>query len=309
MILKVMKMIDLHIHTSYSDGKYTVCEILNMAEKMGLNIISITDHDCCKAYYELEEENIRNLFKGEIKTGIEITTSYGGTRIELLAYDFDDYKTINDFFVNATNNISWEPIMIEERKILLQKIKNLGLKYDSIFDEELLIDRYETKLYTSILELNAKDVLKNLLADYFCETGREFYRKCIANPNSPFYANYGKYRPKIEQIISLIHSHGGIVLLAHPYGYRLNNTEEYIEKLYNEYDLDGIECYYNGFNEEQIKYIENFARKRNLLISGGSDFHGTEDRDNELGKCKLGTEFIPDKIIENWGHENIAKKT
>ena len=70
--------------------------------------------------------------------------------------------------------------------------------------------------------------------------------------------------------------------------------------MYDKYEIDGIECYYNGFNEEQIKYIEDFAKKRGLLISGGSDFHGTKDRDNELGMCKLGTEFIPDDIINNW---------
>lgn len=103
----------------------------------------------------------------------------------------------------------------------------------------------------------------------------------------------------------MIHRYGGIVFLAHPYGYKLNNTEKFIEKLYDKYEIDGIECYYNGFNEEQIKYIEDFAKKRGLLISGGSDFHGTKDRDNELGMCKLGTSFISTNIISNWPNPNI----
>lgn len=297
-------MLDLHIHTNYSDGMYSVSEILKIAEDMHLSTISITDHDCCAAYYDLEDEEVRSKFTGQIKTGIEITTLYGGVRIELLAYDFNNYKAINDFFVTATNSIDWEPIMVQERIILLKKLNDLGIKYDISFNEKLLEDRYESKLYEEILKLNEEEELKNILKDYYCESGSEFYRKCIANPNSPFYANYGRYRPQIVDIIKLVHEHGGVVFLAHPYGYKLNNTEDYIERLYNEYNLDGIECYYNGFNAEQIKYIENFARK-NLLISGGSDFHGTKDRNNELGKCEFGTEFIPDDIIENWPNKTI----
>ena len=69
---------------------------------------------------------------------------------------------------------------------------------------------------------------------------------------------------------------------------------------FDEYDLDGIECYYNGFTEDEIKYIEDFAKKRNILISGGSDFHGTVDRDNELGRCMLGKSYISSSIISNW---------
>lgn len=297
-------MLDLHIHSNYSDGKYSVSEILEMAEKLHLSIISITDHDCCKAYYDLEDEKIRCKFTGQIKTGIEITTSFDGVRIELLAYDFTDYKIINDFFVTATNKIDWNPILIQERIILLKKLNDLGIKYDMSFNENLLEDRFESKLYNTIIYLNKIEDLKNILKDYYCESGSEFYRKCITNPNSPFYANYGKYRPQIADIIELIHKHGGIVCLAHPYGYKLNNTEEYIEKLFNKYNLDGIECYYNGFNEEQIKYIENFAKRRGLLISGGSDFHGTKERDNELGMYKLGTDFIPDDIISNWPNKH-----
>lgn len=293
-------MIDLHIHTSYSDGNNTVEQILEKAETLGLTTIAFTDHDSCGAYYELKNTDVRRLFKGTIKNGIEITTAYDGVRIELLAFDFDDYKLVNDYFVSATNNIDWEPVMIEERKILLDKFKALGIKYDSIYDYNLLLHRYESNLYKSILESNDKEFLQSVLKEYYSESGSNFYRNSISNPNSPFYANYGKYRPNIEDIIDFIHSQNGIVLLAHPYGYRLSNTEEYIEQLYNEHKLDGIECYYYSFNKEQIKYLEDFAKQRNLLISGGSDFHGTENKPEELGKCNFGYEFISSSIIENW---------
>lgn len=168
-------MLDLHIHTIYSDGMYSVNEILEMAEKLHLSIISITDHDCCKAYYDLEDEKIRQKFTGQIKTGIEITTEFDGVKIELLAYDFMDYKIINDFFITATNNIDWEPILIYERLILLNKLNDLSIKFDTSFYEKLLGDRFESKLYGTILRLNKVENLKNILKDYYCESGPEFY--------------------------------------------------------------------------------------------------------------------------------------
>ena len=69
-------MIDLHIHTKYSDGNNTVDEILVMAQDMGLNVISITDHDCCNAYYDLENPDIANLFSGTIKKGIATSHTF-----------------------------------------------------------------------------------------------------------------------------------------------------------------------------------------------------------------------------------------
>lgn len=293
-------MIDLHIHTNYSDGNKTVKEILVMAQNIGLNIISFTDHDCCSAYFDLENPEIAKLFSGKIKKGIEITTAFEGCRIELLAYDFDNYELIDKYFKTANDNINWQDVMIKERMILLNKLQKLDIKVPEEFKKDLLLDRFETKIYNEIIKINDKVRLKEILGEFYCETGKEFFRKCIVNPNSPFYANYGKYRPKIEEILKLIHDNNGLVFLAHPFGYRLQDAKSFIKRLYDTYDLDGIECYYNGFSKEEIDYLEAFANNRKILISGGSDYHGTKERDNELGKCMLGQSFIDDAIISNW---------
>ena len=300
-------MIDLHIHTNYSDGTKSVEEILVMAQNLGLNTISFTDHDCCWAYFDLEKPSIAKLFSGKIKTGIEITTAFEGCRIELLAYDFDNYELINKYFKEASDNIDWQDIMIKERIILLNKLNNLGIKFPEDFENNMLLDRFEAKIYDEILKINDKTQLKELLGEFYCETGKEFFRKCIVNPNSPFYANYGKYRPKIEEILKLIHDNNGLVFLAHPFGYGINDAKSFIERLYNTYNLDGIECYYNGFTKEEIDYLVSFANNRKLLISGGSDYHGTIERDNELGKCMLGQSFIEDEVINNWPLKNKGR--
>ena len=119
-------MIDLHMHTTYSDGTDTVKELLEKAESLGLEVISITDHNTCKAYYEMENFNVKEMYKGDILVGCEFTTSFYNRLIEVLGYGFD-YKNINkyleefysDELVNKRTNILYNRLLdkIKERDI------------------------------------------------------------------------------------------------------------------------------------------------------------------------------------------------
>ena len=82
-------MIDLHTHTTHSDGSFSVRDLLQEAEKIGLTLLSITDHNKISAYEELQNPEIRNLFRGRIITGVELTTTYKGETVEILGYNFD----------------------------------------------------------------------------------------------------------------------------------------------------------------------------------------------------------------------------
>ena len=128
---------DLHIHTSYSDGSDDVMTILAKAEKLGLKYLSITDHDCCKAYNDLKNIDISKYFSGDIILGIEISTSFNNQRIDILAYNFDNINEVNSYF-QKSKNIDWAPIKLELRKDLLQKIDKLNLKYDDKFKDKKL---------------------------------------------------------------------------------------------------------------------------------------------------------------------------
>ena len=88
------RMIDLHMHTNYSDGTDSVIDLLKKAQKKQLEIISITDHNNCKAYDELEKIDIKKYYTGAIIKGVELTTKISGVSIELLGYDVDT-KIIN----------------------------------------------------------------------------------------------------------------------------------------------------------------------------------------------------------------------
>ena len=296
-----MEKIDLHMHSLYSDGVYDVSTLLKMAEEKGLSIISITDHDNCRAHLELMNENVRNNFSGDIKVGIEITTSFNNQKIELLAYDFNNIEAVNEFFINKKESVDWKKVAIESATHTLKVLDELNIKYPIKYKEDLTILKFESKLYDDILLFNDKEELMKKLGDSYSLNGKEFFRKCICTPNNIFSFNFAKYSPSIEEVINIIHENGGILFLAHPYAYKMKNTEEFLEKLYDEHkEIDGIECYYYDFTKDQIDYIKDFAKMRNLYISGGSDFHGNPGRKNQMGICINHDGFIPKELLDTW---------
>lgn len=302
---------DLHIHTIYSDGSDNLITILNKAENLGLKYISITDHDNCDAYDELK--NIDNNFSFKIIPGIEITASFNNQRIDILAYNFDNIDIVNEYF-KRYRYMDWKPIKLKLRKDLLIKLDKLNLKYDDKFkDEQFQIEftKYETLLYASLLELNPN--LRDIIKEDYCESSADFFRKCVCNPNSKFYMNYISYYPNLKDIVNFIHQNNGICLLAHPFEYRINEPEKFINSIYDYCEkincrLDGIEVYYSTFTEKQIKYLEKFAKERNLLISGGSDYHGLKRENFDIGKYLNQSKIIPHNIINNWPKIKTLRK-
>ena len=104
-------MIDIHTHTKYSDGSSTVKELLEEAQIKELTLLSITDHNTIDAYRELSDPETRNLFKGKIIPGIEITTTYNKEIIEILGYGFDLNK-MNQFL--KENVLTFEEKQLKE---------------------------------------------------------------------------------------------------------------------------------------------------------------------------------------------------
>ena len=304
-----MKKIDLHMHSLYSDGVYDVSTLLRMAEERGLSIISITDHDNCRAHIELMDENVRNNFSGDIKIGMEITTSFYGQKIELLAYDFNNIEAVNEFFINKKESVDWKKVAIKSARNVLEIFDELNIKYPDKYKENLEIPKFESKLYDDILLLNDKEELKKKLGTSYSLNGKEFFRKCVCAPYSIFSINFSKYIPSLNEVINIIHKNGGILFLAHPYAYKMKNTEEFLDNLYDEYkDIDGIECYYYDFTKKQINYIKDFSEKRNLMISGGSDFHGNLGRKNQMGICINNDGYIPKELLDTWKKDKTKTK-
>ena len=120
------------------------------------------------------------------------------------------------------------------------------------------------------------------------------------NPDSEYYTGSDNTpKPQYNDVIDIIHKSGGLAFLAHPFEYRFDDTLTFINELRKEKELDGIECFHPSANENQMKILVDYAKKNNMYISGGSDYHGSKKPDVEVGTGK-GNLHIPKEIIENW---------
>jgi len=289
-------MIDLHMHTIYSDGSNTVKDILRMCEAKKIKCISITDHDTCKQY---EDEAIRNnkYFSGKIIKGAELRASFENRRIEILAYN------INPEVLNKWLEKYYTPEKIREKQKMIYE------ELLKIFDEQGIVynkdDIPKPKVTEFIEKLIYKEAIKHKensqLIEEFTETYRNFFRNGIANPQSRYYLKpYGV--PEYKEVIESIHEAGGKAFLAHPYEYQIDDTIAFIDRLMKETKLDGIECFHPSSEREgRSNMLIEYAKNNNLYISGGSDYHGDVKPDIELGIGR-GTLNISEEIIKEWSY-------
>ena len=290
-------MIDLHMHTIFSDGTDSVEEILKKAKKANLEIISITDHNTCKAYEEMKSFNVSDFYNGNIIVGCEFTTSYDNRLIEVLGYGFD-YKKVNEYL-----DVFYDKDLVSKRtnilyNRLIDKIDKLGLVFNlsNLREKKFNNEFFERRIYDELIKYPEN---KKLLQEDVWNSFSDFFRKGLTNSKSKLFINHVEFKPSLNEIINLIHKAGGIVFLAHPYQYKFNDTEEFLDKIYNENSFDGIECFYTTFTKEQINYLIEFAYKRDLLISGGSDYHGLNKQQHDLGIGR-GDLDISKNIVSNW---------
>ncbi len=287
-------MIDLHIHTKYSDGDKTVKEILQMSEDRKLKYISITDHNTCIGYQDKDLiEN--NIFTGKIIKGTEIYCVIEDKTIELLAYDFDENimnQFLNEYFSEKRIKIQRQ---ISHDK-LLDICDKLGIVYDKanikILDTRTDIERQIYK------EITSHDENIDKLGE-LAESFKVFYRKGLVNSNSEFYMNYSCFTPKYERVIDAIHEAGGKAFLAHPFEYKIENILDFINNIRKVKELDGIECFHPSADEEKSKILVDYCSQNNLFISGGSDYHGSKKPGVEIGVGE-GNLNIPESIIGQW---------
>jgi len=290
-------MIDLHMHTEYSDGTDSVKEILNNANEIKLEVISITDHNTCDAYQEMEKFDVSKFYNGKIVVGCEFTTSFDNRLIEVLGYGFN-YVKVSEYLKNYyTKELINERTNILYNR-LLDKIKELGLEFpvDDLGKKKFDNEFFEREIYEELIK---HDKNKEYLQEDIWNSFSDFFRKGLTNPNSKLFINHAEFKPSLEEIINLVHREGGIIFLAHPYQYKFSDTEEFLDKIYDENNFDGIECFYTTFTKKQTNYLLDFANRRNLLISGGSDYHGLNKKQHDLGIGR-GNLSINSNIISKW---------
>ena len=291
-------MIDLHIHTINSDGTDNVTEILKKAQKLGLEYISITDHDNCDVYDELEKIDINKIYTGKIIPGIEIKCSYKGRLIEVLGYK-----------INLEKMKEWIKVYYKDKQRDMIQTKYFNHLYDQCIKLELnMTDKDKIvwnpkKDWASFTIYNdiKKDITnKNKLPEDLWEDFTTFTKKYCGNPKENWYIDKTKDYPTLEEAVNAIKDCEGLVFLPHLFIYKwAENKEEFIEELITNYKFDGIECYHSTFNDSNIEYLLNLTEKKGLLRSGGSDYHGENKPNIELAVGK-GNLKIESNLIKEW---------
>ena len=291
-------MVDMHMHTIYSDGDKTLKQVLELCEKKKLDYISITDHNTCRAY---EDEILKNnkIFTGKIIVGVELNANFNNREIEILGYNIKDTKIIEQ----------WSQNFFSE-DILRKKQENSRRKLLKICDEKCLIyDENEIKKDIPLTDYPSiyiyKELMKHkenyeILGEY-TQSISYFIRKGLANPESDFFIdNSGDIKPMYKDVIDVIHKAGGLAFLAHPFVYRFDDTIGFINELTKKAQLDGIECFHpSSEGDNKSEMLVKYARRNNLYISGGSDFHGDKKPNNYIA-IGNGTLNIPNEMVEEW---------
>ena len=281
--------IDLHIHSTASDGSLTPAEIINRAQRLNLAAIAITDHDSIYGSKEALQAGIPPSLK--FLTGIEISAAHptffpGSGSFHILGYCI---RLDNQALNQALNRLR------EARKNrnpkIIKRLNELGLKI-SLEDVNPTIAHGQ---------LGRPHIAQVMIKKGFVKSMDEAFDKFLG-AGKPAYVD--KNRIGCEETIKMIRDAGGVPVLAHPALLNINDDfqiEELIQNLIK-IGMRGIEVYYPEHSPEQMQRYRELANKYNLLITGGTDFHGSITPKIEMGTGK-GTLFIPYKLYEELAND------
>lgn len=283
-------MIDLHVHSTFSDGSDSVEEIIKKANDLGITHLSITDHNKCTAYLK-ENEYLFKDFKGNVITGTEISTYFDGQVIHILAYNFNP-KPVNRFLKKVFKDFKY--INKTEMKLIGKTLKKLNIFYEPPTKEILASNLWSMKYYGKYL------ITPKNIQTYFngkTPTVNDIFWEHISNKNSPLFCDFKHIRPSIKTVLKVVKRAGGICFVAHSdlYGTQFMKKLNMLKKL----GIDGFECFYPTYTKKHTQTLVNYCKSNNLLMSAGSDYHGIH-RKNALGTGLNNNLCKKFDIIKNW---------
>ncbi|BDU50092.1 PHP domain-containing protein [Haliovirga abyssi] len=283
-------MIDLHIHTTCSDGTYTPEEVVELCKEKNIEVMAITDHDTVEGLKEgrkkAEELGITFI------NGIEFSTDYYGKEVHILGY-----------FLNI------------EDEAFLKEIKLLGEEREK--RTELMLE----KLKRYGINITMEDVLEEVKGNLISRThiAGAMYKKGYIRSRKEAFINYigsgkGAYIPKENlspaRAVKLIKDNGGLAFVAHPKLISLGEkrTLELLDIL-QEVGLDGLEIYYPSFSSIDIAYYSRIAKERGLIASGGSDFHGGNRIEISIGVSNVKNDIYEAMLerLESQKNEKVRR--
>lgn len=273
-----MSKIDLHIHSYFSsDGEFAPREIIARCKALDMELVAIVDHNSVKGVAEAVDA------AGELRviSGVELDCVYKGRNFHLLGYNFD--YTREEFDSVEQDILRQERDAAKEKIRLFKNVTGLPVNEEEVFAAadkgvvtgeliaQILLDREDAGQYEELrpyLPGGAKSDMPNVRFywDFFSE-------------GKPAYVPI--HYLSLRDAANLIHSTGGIAVLAHP-GQNLGGDDQLLEGIISE-KIEGIEVFSSYHSRQEAAHYLNFAMRNNLLVTCGSDFHGRHKPNIVLG--------------------------
>lgn len=271
-----MDTIDLHTHSTFSDGTFTPLQLVKYAEEKGLKAFALTDHDTTEGVKEAKsiETNV------EVISGVEISTRYDKKEIHIVGL----YVNENDADLNKQLKYYREKRVTRNFEIL-EKLNSLGVN--------ITIDDVKESCTGDVI--SRAHIAKALVSKGFVGSYTEAFDRYLGD-------NKCAYVPRetlnYEEGMELITKAGGVPVLAHPLLYKMSDTnlENMMVKL-RQKGLKAVEVYYSTHSNSDTQHIMAMANRVGLIYSGGSDFHGATKPKIDMG-TGMGKLAVPYEILE-----------
>ncbi len=301
-------MIDLHIHSRYSDdGEYTPAELVAQCAALGIKIMSITDHNCVQAIPEAlaaaEEKGITCI------PGVEIDCVYEGVNFHVLGYGID---FCSSDFLQIERSV--EEQNVRASQVMLEKTQELG--FENVTEQnmqEVSKDCCRKGVWTG--EMFAEVLLA--MPEYRDHPLLEPYRPGGSRNDNPYVNFYWDYYsqgkpcyvkiefPSMKEIVDTIRRNGGIAVLAHP-GINLRGKEYLLDGICT-LGMQGIEAFSSYHTPEQARFFYDKAVGNEMLVTCGSDFHGKTKPSIRLGGAVF-AQGTDESLVKLWQQRRSRKQ-
>lgn len=281
--------IDLHVHSTESDGTFSPQEVLYAAKDAGLLAFALTDHDTCAGIAKINDlaksENI------ELIPGIELSTSYEEKEIHIVGLYIDPK---NPLLLQKTAD--FQNCRSQRNELIIEALQKEGF---AITMQELVAENKDSVITRA-------NIARYLYQHGYIKSIQEAFDKYIGD-GCRCYIN--RFKVSAPEAVSLIKQAGGIAILAHPLLYHFSTAR--LQKLIDvlkEAGLDGIEAIYSSHSSSDERFLKKLAVQNELLISGGSDFHGENKPKIKIGTGN-GNLAIPYSILDTIKEKHFAHLT
>lgn len=275
--------IDLHTHSSFSDGSDTPDELLERAARMQLTTIALTDHDTLEGIHDARVAADRRGL--ELVPGTELSLDYakGGMHLVVLWLE-PGPGPLQDRLAELRNGRD------ERNARIVERLSELGLpiELDEVLDE------------AGEGSVGRPHIAAVMVRHGFVDSMEQAFEEYLGNDAKAYV---GRERLEPAEAIRLARASGGVPILAHPHTLGIDNRFEMADILVElrAYGLVGIECFYGSYLAEGRSGMVALANRFGLIPSGGSDYHGTYKTDVELGIGRVGI-AVPDSILDDLRH-------